>query len=174
MPKTGMTIREATEEWVNRDMNEIDSEMIRTLMEYEYLDWTNVTPPQVGDSIYISFDTKGSGDGKITGITFDNSGEKQYNIELDDGREVTAYRDELEVVRDCELPIWGTLWSFKDPCDANWLEDNLETMAECGFTIIHSDKFGYFFGIDGAGYGFYEAHWIPLYKARGLHWHDED
>lgn len=27
-------------------------------------------------------------------------------------------------------------------------------------------------GIDGAGYDFYEAHWIPLYEARGLHWHE--
>ena len=35
------------------------------------------------------------------------------------------------------------------------------------------EEFGYFFGIDGAGYDFYEAHWTPLYKARGLHWHDE-
>lgn len=29
-------------------------------------------------------------------------------------------------------------------------------------------------GIDGAGYDFYEAHWEPLYKARGLHWHSEE
>lgn len=169
-----MNIKEATELWVNRDMSDIDSEMIATLMEYEPDDWTNVTPPQVGDKVYVYFDTKGSGDGEITSIALDDSGKKQYNIELEDGREVTAYRDEFEVVRNYELPVWGALWQFKDPCDRDWLEDNLETMAKCGFTIVHSDKFGYFFGVDGAGYNFYEAHWIPLYKARGLHWHNKD
>ena len=39
--------------------------------------------------------------------------------------------------------------------------------------MYESGEFGYFFGIDGAGYDFYECHWIPLYKARGLQWHDE-
>ena len=28
--------------------------------------------------------------------------------------------------------------------------------------------------IDGAGYDFYESHWIPLYKARGLQWHETE
>ena len=45
-------------------------------------------------------------------------------------------------------------------------------MSECGFRIFESEEFGYFFGIDGAGYDFYEQHWLPLYKARGLKWHD--
>ena len=45
-------------------------------------------------------------------------------------------------------------------------------MSNCGFRIYESEEFGYFFGIDGAGYDFYESHWEPLYKARGLHWHD--
>ena len=169
-----MTIREATELWINRDMNEIDLEMIRTLMEYEPEDWINITPPQVGDKVYVYFTKKGGGDGKIIDAAPDNWGSEQYKIDLDDGREIVAYQDEFEVVRDSELPMWGTLWSFRDPCDAGWLENNLDTMAKCGFTIIHSDKFGYFFGIDGAGYDFYSAHWIPLYKARGLKWHDKN
>lgn len=45
-------------------------------------------------------------------------------------------------------------------------------MSQCGFRIFKSFEFGYFFGIDGAGYDFYESHWLPLYEARGLMWHD--
>ena len=45
-------------------------------------------------------------------------------------------------------------------------------MSRCGFRIYESEEFGYFFGIDGAGYSFYDEHWVPLYRARGLHWHD--
>lgn len=47
-------------------------------------------------------------------------------------------------------------------------------MADCGFRIYEQEDLGYVFGIDGAGYDFYSEHWIPLYKARGLHWHKEE
>ena len=169
-----MNIREATEEWVNRDMNEIDAEMIRTLMEYEPEDWNNVTPPQIGNKVYVYVDKYWEGPGEISNIFTDEDGNTRYVIDKEDGKIAQCYEGDFETNRNNSLPMWGTLWSFKDYCDTSWLEDNLDTMAECGFTIIHSDKFGYFFGIDGAGYGFYDAHWIPLYKARGLRWHDED
>lgn len=76
--------------------------------------------------------------------------------------------------RDDYLPMWGTLWAFSDGFDKEWLDDpdNLQAMANCGFRIYGSEDYGYLFGIDGAGYDFYEQHWIPLYKARGLMWHD--
>ena len=91
--------------------------------------------------------------------------------------EVMNYHlDELEVVHYDSLPMWGTMWSFGDSIDEWWLENKngLKLMSECGFRIYYSEKYGYFFGIDGAGYDFYEAHWIPLYKARGLKWHEND
>jgi len=71
------------------------------------------------------------------------------------------------------LPMWGTMWSFRDDVDNWWLEneENMKAMAECGFRIYDQEDYGYVFGVDGAGYDFYEAHWIPLYKARGLCWH---
>ena len=72
-----------------------------------------------------------------------------------------------------EYPMWSTMWQFNDCCDEQWLEDHVHDMAKLGFSIYLTD-YGYFFGIDGAGYNFYDAHWIPLYKLRGLHWHKED
>lgn len=70
--------------------------------------------------------------------------------------------------------MWGTMWSFGDSCDDHWLEDmgGVRIMSECGFRVYLSDDYGYFFGIDGAGYSFYTEHWVPLYRARGLQWHD--
>ncbi|MDR1630470.1 MAG: hypothetical protein LBS36_09705 [Oscillospiraceae bacterium] len=75
--------------------------------------------------------------------------------------------------RDTLLPMWGSMWTFSDSADCWWLEDekHLQAMADCGFRIYEQEDFGYFFGIDGMGYDFYDAHWIPLYKARGLKWH---
>jgi len=74
---------------------------------------------------------------------------------------------------DSFLPMWGTMWSFNNNADRMWIaeESNLQQMADCGFRIYDQEDYGYIFGIDGAGYDFYEAHWIPLYKARGLKWH---
>ena len=81
--------------------------------------------------------------------------------------------DEGEI-RDEPVPMWGTMWSFGERPDDDWLESPgaLRAMSNCGFRIFESDEFGYFFGIDGAGYDFYTEHWVPLYRARGLEWHD--
>ena len=95
---------------------------------------------------------------------------KLVQIEPDSWREIRVTDDEP----DDFFPIWGTMWQFSDWIDNKWLEsrDGLQAMTDCGFRIYESDEFGYFFGIDGAGYDFYEEHWLPLYKARGLHWHE--
>lgn len=92
----------------------------------------------------------------------------------EDFREVTDRIDE-----DAEpFPMWGTMWQFGDSIDEDWLdgqsgEDGIQIMSDLGFRIYESEDFGHVFGIDGAGYDFYEQHWIPLYEARGLHWHNE-
>ena len=94
----------------------------------------------------------------------------------DEIEEVTPMTEEqLEEVEGF-LPMWGTMWSFSEPLDDWWLEEKngLEAMARCGFRIYRQEDYGYIFGIDGAGYDFYEDHWIPLYKERGIQWHDTE
>ena len=97
--------------------------------------------------------------------------EKAYWNCLEEIREITCDRDEVEY--DTIFPMWGTMWTFGDACDDWWLddEDHRQAMSDCGFRIYECDELGYVFGIDGAGYDFYEGHWIPLYKTRGLQWH---
>lgn len=170
--KNGLTIRDAAERWVH-EMNAIPQGMIEKLMNIGDEDIHEVTEPAVGDSVYFYADLKGSGDGEITGVDNKDDG-VVYTIELETFETVKAYRQEFEVVYDDALPMWGTMWSFGDSADDWWLEEGMgiEIMSECGFRIYESDEFGYFFGIDGAGYNFYDEHWIPLYKARGLQWHD--
>lgn len=99
--------------------------------------------------------------------------EKLMRLDPDDVREITP-GDRDENAR--YLPMWDTMWSFSDSADDSWLEEEggLELMAECGFRIYEQEDFGYLFGIDGAGYSFLHEHWIPLYKARGLRWHEEE
>lgn len=165
------TIREAADEWV-REMNAIQQEMIAKLMAADPDDWSEVTKPAIGDRVYVY--AKGD-EGGITGVD-ELDDETIYTIELDSEDMVACKEGEFEIERYEPLPMWGTMWSFGDSCDDWWLEesDGIDLMSRCGFRIYESEEFGYFFGIDGAGYSFYDEHWIPLYKARGLHWHSEE
>ena len=95
---------------------------------------------------------------------------KLIQIEPNTWREITLTDNEEYDF----LPMWGTMWQFADCIDVEWMvnHDGSRALTDCGFRIYESDEFGYFFGIDGAGYDFYEEHWIPLYLARGLKWHE--
>ena len=42
----------------------------------------------------------------------------------------------------------------------------------CG-TLVGAVASVFALGIDGAGYDFYDAHWVPLYRLRGFTWHKE-
>jgi len=82
---------------------------------------------------------------------------------------------EEEAITTYGLPMWGTMWTFGERMDEDWVRDHggLEVMRECGFWVYDDEDLGIFFGINGAGYDFYEAHWIPLYLKRGLQWHKQ-
>lgn len=72
-----------------------------------------------------------------------------------------------------DAPMWGTYFTPNTRLDADWIEANAREIANLGFTVIYEDGELFGLGIDGAGYDFYEAHWIPLYRLRGFRWHDE-
>lgn len=168
------TIKEACQLWVERDMNQVPMSVVEKLqVQSDYTDITEITPPAEYDHISIFSGDYAGEDGEIVRCV----GDDEYIVELDSSKypdPVTVVADEFEVQRDDGLPMWGTMWEFKDMCDEQWLENNLQAVANCGFRIYESEDYGYLIGIDGAGYDFYESHWLPLYKARGLHWHTED
>ena len=72
--------------------------------------------------------------------------------------------------------MWSTLFEAKDNTIKDWILENSDKIInEAGFAIIDLSRenegeyeTGVFLGINGAGYDFYEAHWIPLYKIFGV------
>ena len=164
MAREGMTISEATHKWVG-EMNTYPQDMIETLMQAKPDDWHEVTKPCRCDRVWVfnmpNTSEKYDGYGEIEDVIDDT-----YLVKLDDGEAVSLKEEDFEVERDSILPMWGWLWSFSDSADG------IKKMSECGFRIYEHDEWGYFFGIDGCGYSFYDEHWIPLYKKRGLQWHD--
>lgn len=175
----GMTISDAAHRWVS-EMNVYPQDMIRILMDVKPDDWHEITVPSVGDRVYVYNLPEEKSDGKPYEST-EHYGEidecfdqDTYRIAMDDGESILVKQDDFEICFDDRLPAWGWMWSFGDSADDYWLEemDGIKMMSECGFRVYENDEWGYFFGLNGAGYDFYEAHWIPLYKKRGLQWHD--
>ena len=164
------TIKEAAQAWV-REFNAIPFSILEKLLEINPDELQEITPPAAGDRVYVYNPPAGENEGEIIQREDD-----LYTIELDEGTTCVLEPSEFDVQHDGSLPMWGTLWAFEDSVDNWWLEkhDGLQIMADCGFRIYEQEDYEYVFGIDGAGYDFYSDHWIPLYKARGLHWHKEE
>lgn len=168
------TIREAAEHWV-REMDFVDSGLIKdAIREKEYV-WNEITPLTVGKTIYC-YDGIGldgechDGYGEIIKIIGDQIVVKMNDTE----KKVLANKGYAEEETREWFPMWGTMFQPKERFDEEWIADNLQKVADCGFRIYEHDDYGIFLGIDGCGYDFYSEHWIPLYKARGLQWHEEE
>lgn len=175
MLKEGMTIREAAQHWVS-SFNAIPYAVCEKLLQVSCEELHEVTPPSKNDRVSIHSGEHAGEYGMIIQSCYDDE-DDLYLIELDGSDEDAILSiDEFDVEQDSFLPMWGTLWAFDGSIDNWWLEEKggLQAMADCGFRIYEQEDYDYIFGIDGAGYDFYEQHWIPLYKARGLRWHDPE
>lgn len=166
-----MTIKDAAELYVNRELTAIPQAVAEKLIRLsDYTDFTEITP--VGECARV-WSNEYQSAGEVIGITEDEDGNEVIKVELDNGEIIGAAREDLSREDDDGLPMWSTMWAFgsfeQDKCED---KDFLIQLANIGFRIYESEDYGYVIGIDGAGYDFYEAHWIPLYKLLGLHWHD--
>lgn len=164
-----VTILEATRKWVN-EFNFLHYSLLERA--YPHMDGLEELTPipmkYICDECGTEFNedeyTEHGGGGDITTCTlcYENNENTTATIEpIEDEYSKIGYG----------LPMWGTLFNPKESLDEDWIRENLDVVAECGFRIYESDEIGILLGVDGAGYDFYEEHWVPLYKARGLKWH---
>ncbi len=168
-----MTIREATEAWV-KEWDFIQAGLIQDAINGKEYVWNELTPLTAGDSVCFWDGTN------LKDETYDGYGEieKIDNEKVvvrvsSTGDKVVVDKGRVEVEGREWFPAWYILFQPKDNTDEYFIRENLQKVADCGFRIYEHDDYGIYLGIDGAGYDFYEAHWIPLYRSRGLQWHDE-
>lgn len=82
-------------------------------------------------------------------------------------------------------PMWSTVFVVGNDVDQRKIEELLvedtdeesetfgvQMVGETGIMAQTIDD-ELILGINGAGYDFYDSHWIPLYNALGYEWHDE-
>lgn len=60
-----------------------------------------------------------------------------------------------------EIPMWPVWWEARE-CLNDFINDHLEEVANLGFIIIYHNDELWGLGINGAGYSFYDHHWVPL------------
>jgi len=166
-----MNIKEATNRWVN-EFNFVSETLIQNAVGEDFGDWIDLTRDiiTVGDTVYYDGENW-----EVLEIDDDmlfleslNDPESMGNIEVKKW-EVEPEEDYYSGL----FPMWGTLFNPKSGFDEEWIQNNLEKVKECGLRAFEYYPTGdIFLGVDGAGYSFMDNHWIPLYKARGLQWHD--
>lgn len=181
------TIKEAAQEWV-KEFDAVPMGVVEKLIKSQESEdeIVEITPPCLYDRVEIYADEYCGHSGEIIQTQYDGESDL-YLVKLDnpatdeDGAEVdevVVSSNSFDVERDDFLPMWGTMWSppqiDQDWIVGNYCEPHLQEVADCGFRIYEQEDYGILIGIDGAGYDFYESHWIPMYKKRGLHWHNED
>ena len=155
---------EAVERMVNQEFNAIPLTLIEKA--YPEIDgWENITPLKSGDVVEYLGDYY-----ELITVLEEN----EIVIEDAEGNKQTV--DIEEIYKDDEIifPMWSTVWQTVG-FQSEWIGRNLDKVANCGFEIYEAEDLdGYIIGVNGAGYDFYEAHWVPLYEAQGLKWHNED
>jgi len=151
-------IKDEVDRRVDKDFNQLRLENIQKVNE-NYFEDIVTTEPRMED-IKDFF-----GDSSLTNAQF----EKKH-----DENEIDEAKDELR--REQEEIMWSTLFEAKDQFLADKILENAdEVINGAGFTIIDMSRSdsgdayqtGVFLGINGAGYDFYEAHWVPLYRLFG-------
>lgn len=173
MLSKGMTVEDAAMRWVS-EFNEVPPGVVNLLKAETEM--TEITPPAAGDLIRLIERPEGYDGGAEEGEIVSRLPDGRYKVRMWDEQDVAIPEEDFYVIREYETPIWGTMWAFGDSLDNYWLSDpaHLQAMADCGFRVFEQEDYDYLFGIDGAGYDFWESHWCPLYRVRGLRWHDPD
>ena len=169
-------------------VNSIDFENEKAILELNdnvKVDLDDIETAYIGDEELHLVDVDSEDDvysedvefNKITHVLYNDEKVEVKNFDCDEfelnTKLISVPLDELERPEfDGWLPMWSTLWSPDSSLDADWFEENAGKVSACGFRIFRDEVDGtIYLGIDGAGYNFWDAHWLPLYKERGLHWH---
>ena len=77
-----------------------------------------------------------------------------------------VYYDEIDehFMESEHYPMWNTLFEIRDTAGSRFFENHVDELYEIGLGVIEdTDYFNSTLFISGAGYDFYEAHWIPLF-----------
>lgn len=127
MTKTYKTVEDCAHLWVS-EFNAIPTMMVSELMNVDPDSWREVTEPSSGAVVFVA--------GNVGTVETVRDGEAL--VHLANGLCFWVPKGKCEVDYCDALPMWGTMWSFSDPCDIWWVEegDGVEVLSRCGFRVF--------------------------------------
>lgn len=157
--------RDACEDWFNSTHDAITIDHLHDPERDMYLACKNIPEPGTYVSQYGEFGDDERFSLVVESVDFDD--EVIVAVPEDDieGERIEIGLDEL-----CCLdgtPMWSTLWALNGEPDYS----EIAMYNECGISVYRTESDDFFIGINGCGYDFYEAHWLPLYRKMGICWH---
>lgn len=164
-PAGWVSEREACSDWFNSTFKEVDADMIESPESDRYLKCRDL--PEEGSTIsqYSEYGQEERFSFTVNAIDV----AREIVIAEDDSGEVLEMPfDELSSLDG--RPIWNAMWVI----DGEPSYEEIQGFNECGISVYEDDDGDWYFGIDGCGYDFYDAHWIKLYRKYGICWHSTE
>lgn len=159
--------------FIDNELQSVDWQLLHDAIGEDYEDWCELTPRTLvcdlcGEEYEDGADCDGmtAEEGESCPACTDIN--LAWNDEHDD--EEAAGEDEpevgtLEYREDDEhggLPMWGTLWKCGSFLERK-IRENVCVATDAGFSVYeYQDEI--YLGVNGGGYGFYAAHFAPLYR----------
>ena len=102
----------------------------------------------------------------------DNSSELYFKRKTPAVYELLEQEHESEIFENFQesehYPVWNTLFEAKDRFLSEKLDEMVDELYEIGIGVISpKNSLNTMLFITGAGYDFYQAHWIPMYQLLG-------
>lgn len=162
-----------SDSWLNRTMrwvNELDAiptALVAKLMRAYEDEVEEVTVPHIYSDVEICGGEHDGEAGYIKKRIRDIDGNvDNYIVETNMGDQIRVTGADFDLIDQNDvLPMWGYMWSPHHSADAEWILQHLDIVCDCGFRVYIQEDLEVLLGIDGCGYDFFEAHWVPLYKA---------
>lgn len=161
----------STSDWIRLNFDAIQTSAVQRLCgeDMDALERVDLVRPEEPDIDEPCEPDELHDDATEESVKLHASYTEKYNKELAEYKAANAkYEEELEEFESaehnlCGWPVaWGEMYQCRDD------KDSIQALMDSGFVVyrVVNDDLGLaediLFGVDGGGYSFYEAHWIPL------------
>lgn len=165
-PEGWKTEYDACKEWVSDHYDSITYDLLVDPEHGKFLTCKDLPQPGSSISLYGEFGDEDRFSYIVESVDLDE--EIVTAVSEEDGESIDVLFKDLCCLDNS--PMWLTLWAlYHSPTYSE-----IEMFNECGISVYKSAAGDFYLGIDGCGYDFIEAHWIPLYRKMGICWHSTE
>lgn len=157
--------RDACEDWFKSTHDPITIDHLHDPEHERYLGCKDIPEPGTYISQYGEFGDDDRFSFIVESVDFEDRVVIAVPEDDEGGERIEIDFDELCCLD--SIPMWSTLWALYGEPDYS----EIAMYNDCGISVYRTESDDYYIGINGCGYDFYEAHWLPLYRKMGICWH---